>query len=123
MSYTACIQSMDSYLIVTVSGSIESSEELADLAGLLVSMGREYGMTRALLKEYRLIKNVDALDIYSVGEAQVSVEAAAMGVRVACLPNPDEIQLAHTLETVLCNRSVNYRIFEDEETAVAWLTS
>ncbi|MGE4421804.1 MAG: hypothetical protein AB7D39_05865 [Pseudodesulfovibrio sp.] len=122
MNYTACIQPMETYLKITVSGTMESLEDMADFAELLSRMGDEYGLHWMLLDEKRLKKYLDVLDAYRLAEADITAQAATRGVRMACLPNPEDIEFARNMETILHNRSVSYRVFENKDEAVAWLT-
>jgi hypothetical protein len=75
-----------------------------------------------LLDEKRLTKHLDILDAYRLAEADITAKAATHGVRIACMPNPDDMEYARNLETILHNRSVSYRVFSDQDEAVAWLT-
>jgi hypothetical protein len=113
---------METYLKVTVSGTMESLDDLADFANLLRKLGGEYGLNWVLLDERKLRRPLDILDIYHLAEADITLEAATRGVRMACLPHPEDMEFAKNMETVLHNRSVSYRIFTDEQEAEAWLT-
>jgi hypothetical protein len=97
-------------------------EDMADFAELLGRLSEEYGLYRALLDETRLRKHLDVLDAYRLAEADISTRAAAKGVRMACLPNPQDAEFARNMETIMHNRSVSYRVFSDPDEAVAWLT-
>ncbi|OIQ50317.1 hypothetical protein BerOc1_02248 [Pseudodesulfovibrio hydrargyri] len=122
MNYTACIQPMGTYLKVTVSGTMESLEDLTDFADLLRKLSDEYGLNWALLDERRLRKHFDILDAYNLAEADITAEAAARGVRMACLPHPEDLEFARNIETIMHNRSISYRVFTDQKDAEAWLT-
>ena len=122
MPYTACIQPEETYLKISISGTMDTFEELFDFAELLNRLGLEYGITRALLDQRRLRKHLDGLDFYRLAESDLTADAAARGVRLACLPNPQDCALARNVETLLHNRSVSYRVFADGKEAVAWLT-
>ncbi|WP_338669180.1 hypothetical protein [Pseudodesulfovibrio methanolicus] len=113
---------METYLKISVSGTMESMEDMADFAELLDRLSEEYGLYRALLDETRLRKHLDVLDAYRLAEADISTRAAAKGVRMACLPSPQGAEFARNMETILHNRSVSYRVFSDPDEAVAWLT-
>jgi hypothetical protein len=113
---------METYLKVTISGTMESLEDLTDFVELLRKLGNEYGLNWILLDERKLRRHLDVLDIYHLAEADIAVEAAARGVRLASLPHPEELQLARNIETILHNRSISYRVFNDEAEAEAWLT-
>ncbi|WP_319582355.1 hypothetical protein [uncultured Pseudodesulfovibrio sp.] len=122
MNYTACIQPMKTYLKVTVNGTMESFEDMADFADLLRKLSEEYDLNWALLDQRKLRRNLDVLDIYTLAEDDITAKAAARGVRVACLPSPEDREFAESMETILHNRSVSYRVFSDPNDAVAWLT-
>ena len=122
MSYTACIQPMETYLKVTVSGTMECLEDLADFADLLRKLSDEYSLKWALLDERNLRKHLDILDVYNLAEADITADAAARGVRMACLPHPEDLEFARNMETIMHNRSISYRVFTDPDTAKAWLT-
>jgi len=113
---------METYLKISVSGTMESLEEMADFAELLGRLSEEYGLYRALIDERQLLKHLDVFDAYRMAEADISTRAAAKGVRIACLPNPQDAKFARNMETILHNRSISYQGFSDPDEAVAWLT-
>ena len=122
MNYTACIQPLETYLKVTVSGTMESFEDLADFADLLRKLSDEYSQNWLLLDERKLRRHLDVLDIYSLAEADISTQAAVRGIRMACLPHPEDAEFAKNIETIMQNRSISYRVFSDPDEAEAWLT-
>jgi len=122
MTYTACIQPMETYLKVTVSGTMESFEDLTGFAELLRKLSEEYALNWVLLDERNLRRHLDVLDIYTFAETDISAEAAVRGVRLASLPHPKDMEFARNIETILHNRSVSYRVFSDPDEAKAWLT-
>jgi hypothetical protein len=113
---------METYLKVTVSGTMECLEDLADFADLLRKLSDEYSLKWALLDERNLRKHLDILDVYNLAEADITADAAARGVRMACLPHPEDLEFARNMETIMHNRSISYRVFTDPDTAKAWLT-
>jgi hypothetical protein len=113
---------METYLKIIVSGAMESFDDLAGFAELLRRLSDEYGLHRALLDQRRLHMRLDTLDVYRLAESEVSAEAAVRGVRIACLPNSEDSGFARNMETIMHNRSISYRVFADEDEAVAWLT-
>lgn len=122
MPYTACILTRKTHLKVTVTGTMDYDEQ-ADFSALLARLGAEYDLHRVLLDERRLRKRLDALDAYRLAESTISAEAAVRGVRLACVPHPEDVVFAQSLETSMANRSISYRVFSDLEEAEAWLTS
>ncbi|MCJ2165745.1 MULTISPECIES: hypothetical protein [unclassified Pseudodesulfovibrio] len=123
MSYTATIQYFDNYIRVTTSGSIDSIEELFEYAALLAQKGEEYATTRALLDERTLVNRTDVMDAYTLSESNITAESAMKGVRIASLITPESMELGTVFETILRNRSLNFKIFTDEKKAIAWLTA
>lgn len=122
MPYTIHAQPIDNYIKITVSGTMESARELSDFAGMLAEMGEQFGLSRVLLDESDLKKHLELLDIYQVAESDVTEKAAVRGVRMACIPNPENAKLMKGMETIMHNRSVSYKIFTDKDEATAWLT-
>jgi len=122
MPYTACIQHLDTHLEISIRGTLATEEELADFVELLTRMSIDYNTTRGLLDGRFLKKELDVLAIYKMAESEPVAQAAIRGVRLACLPNPEQMDYSTTMETLLHNRSVEYRVFTDRDEAVAWLT-
>jgi hypothetical protein len=123
MPYTIAIQHLDSYIRVTTSGTIDSFEELFEYAALLVQKGEEYHTTRAFLDERNLVDHCDVMDAYALSESDITAESAMKGVRIATLIAPENMEHSTAFETIVRNRSLNFKIFTDEKKAIAWLTA
>lgn len=121
MPYKASFQYQGTYLKVTLSGSLESTEELFDYAQLLVRMGEEYQTRRALVDKRKLEDKTDLMDAYQLSESKLTADSAMKGVRIACLADSTNLEHLTAYETVMQNRSLNYKIFTDEDLATAWL--
>ena len=121
MPYFTSLQYLNGYLRVTVTGTLESVEELFNYARLLAKEGEEHQTTRALVDERKLVDHTDLMDAYILSESDFTADMAMRGVRVACLAGPENLEQTMAFETVMQNRSLNYRVFTDEDTATAWL--
>ena len=87
----------------------------------VVQRGLEVGVRRFLMDERNLDFRLEAHDMAQLANHLERNNFQNNGNRVACLYNPKCLKNCKLRETMYQNRSVNYRIFEDEESALAWL--
>lgn len=121
MPFTACIQPLDRYLRITVAGSLNAPEETMEYLALVARMADEYSLTRILLDELRLGLTAELLDVYSFADSHLAQGMIERGFRLACLPNLAHRDFLLTVETILNNRSLSFRVFNLEAEAIAWL--
>ena len=122
MNYTACIQPLERYLRITTTGTLATTEMVMEYLALVVRMANEYSQRHILLDETRVRLMVDVLTAYAVADSPMVQEMVENGFRLACLSSQEQYPLRRSAETILCNRSLSYLVFLDEDEAVAWLT-
>lgn len=110
-------------LVVRATGIFASADEAAEYGAFILRSVRETKVLRVLLDEHELVDKTTALEASVVGETEPFLDMVGMGVRMACLYNPDFARQARAYETALQNRSVSYRAFDSREQAVTWLRS
>lgn len=81
----------------------------------------ELNVRLVLLDERQLELDLDNLDVKLGGESLDCSEVHTMGLRIACLCSPENRALYSMYETVYLNRSINFRTFDNEQAAIAWL--
>ncbi len=80
----------------------------------------KYDCDRFLFDERKLVMNLTSHDVYLLAE-EFSGKLLHSGFRVAALHTIDNAHVGSDFETMLRNRSFNYRSFAEREEAVAWL--
>lgn len=108
------------YFLVRVTG-IASGGSLEGYVARVLSFGKRSGLRRVLLDERELTLGTDMYEAYQIGESEAVVTAAMGGYRFACLASPENRDRNKAFETVMRNRSVNYRVFDSLEEAETWL--
>lgn len=111
----------DGYLLVRNDGVIDSYDVMSDRVAKSVASLMENKIQRLLIDDRKLILDLDPYDIMRIGEDHEKRSFHQQGVRIACLHHPDCRKQYEMLETVHLNRSINFRLFESEEAALAWL--
>lgn len=104
-------------------GSIDTVEEYLDKLKIGTLRLKQLRPRRVLVDDTELTVNLDVLDV-SLGAADLEKdEFSSLGIRAAALYRPEHKGIYRVIETAYRNRSINYRLFESEEEALAWLRS
>jgi len=112
---------MDGYIQARTTGTIESAQEAIAYTTIHVDKARQTGIRRLLLDERDVTFRVDFADSMEVAEYWNSKGLPALGLRLAVLPSHTTPVQMEEFETLAANRSVAYRVFADEESALDWL--
>jgi len=110
------------YFVVRITGPVTNGS-LREYVSLIMDFAQESGLKRILLDERELSIEADMYEAYLVGESDEIVTAAIEGYRFACVPDPANRSRNEAFETVMRNRSVNYRVFDSVRVAERWLLS
>lgn len=121
MSFSLSFELRDGYLLCTTTGEEATVNDSLRKIRTVMQKGLDVGMRRFLMDERRLDFTLEAHDIAQVSDRLVQNNAQNNGNRVACLYNPKCEKSCRLRETMYQNRSVNYRVFDDEAAALAWL--
>ena len=114
------IEPRDRYFVVRVTGEV-GGHTLGEYVSAVMAFGQEFGMNRVLLDERAMGNRVDTYEAYLAGESEEFVKMAQMGYRIACVPDSANRIKNKNFETMMTNRSVNYRVFDTIREAEAWL--
>ncbi|BCS89999.1 hypothetical protein [Pseudodesulfovibrio sediminis] len=121
MVYSREYELVDDWIRITTTGRIDSGDEFIDKVLVGADKVLELDVRLVLLDELQLELALDNLDIkLGVGSLDHS-EVHTLGLRIACLFPPANRALYTMYETVYRNRSINFRLFDDEQAAIAWL--
>ena len=120
MTYDFETTPVDGYLRFTASGTIESAEEAMAYLKAILTSAQKANCLRVLVDERNVSKNLDMYDCVVSADRWTS-DHPPSGIRVAAVYSPAEAQEFHWIETILNNRSVVCRIFDDMDEARKWL--
>lgn len=123
MAYTTELSRREGYLHVESSGALDTPQDVEEYLDYLCHEAIAHQTKRLLLDERQLINRQDVYEAYGICESDPVTNAALTGIRVACVCHPRDYELNKAYETLLLNRSLLFRVFLEEEAAVAWLLS
>ena len=122
MPYAYEIQEKNEYFHFTVSGVLESTEELTHFSSAMMACARDKGYTRVLFDERATPKKMDQHD-WMVFADQWVLDNPREGMKVAAVYSSADVRAFHWIETILQNRSILCKIFDDMDEAKRWLMS
>ena len=120
MPYKFETQPQDGYLLYTVSGTIDSVADGLEYVKAIVISAQKQGHYRILIDERTATKKMDQHDCVTWANEWTS-RRSPTGIRVATVYSPAELQNFHWVETILQNRSIVCKIFDDMNEAREWL--
>jgi hypothetical protein len=109
----------DDLLRVTASGRDDSLEEVQSYGMAVVQAAIENRCSRVVCDETNLVYTLGTIDTFRYG-AFIATKAPRLA-RVALVINPDQSKDAAFWETVVINRGLQVRIFDDAQAAEAWV--
>lgn len=111
------------YLRFVTTGVLASLDDVIAYGTLMYDQAVDTGVYRVLLDEKGMEDAAEASTIYEWCENDVVARTAAAGIRIAGVSTKENFEINKVYETMLQNRSYNFRVFLTEEEAVAWLRS
>ncbi|QGY39129.1 hypothetical protein GM415_02980 [Pseudodesulfovibrio cashew] len=112
----------DDCLRVKATGCIDSIEDFIDYVDPLMHKLAESGIKRVLADERKLASRLDYVDIVTLTRRFADRRMdQPLGIRVAVLASESTPEFNRNYETAANTRAMVYRVFHDEETALAWL--
>ena len=123
MSYTLSFSKQDGWFSVAAQGEIDSFEVFSEKARTVTGEILQSGIKRILLDDRELAISLDAHDITLVAEQLEKANIQALGLRLASLCRPEDRETYRMFETIYGNRSINFRLFTDKQSALNWLLS
>ncbi|WP_319470652.1 hypothetical protein [uncultured Pseudodesulfovibrio sp.] len=113
----------DGYLRIVTTGTLRTIEELIAYGTFMYDQATSLQIPRILLDEDKMDDAADASTIYEWCEHEVVSKTATAGIRIAGICTAENYACNKVFETMLQNRSYNYKVFQDEQEAIKWLTS
>lgn len=123
MAFTLEFKQEDGYLVVKARGEVNSFEAFSDKARRVIEQIVSSGSRRILLDDRKLSVQLDSLDISRIAGQLDSMNMQSMGLRLACLCQSEKREIYDNIETMYQNRSLNFKVFDDELSAVQWLAA
>jgi len=121
MLYTTTITDKKDYLLIESEGKAKDFADIAAYTDLIISHSQRHRQKRILLDETSVTLSLDAHDASLLAERLVASMVPNMGIRVAAVCAPCNYAIARIIETAFQNRSLNFRMFEDMQSAIDWL--
>lgn len=103
-------------------GEVETIDDARQFGHAAMSEALHHGRDRLLFYEKELVMNLTTHDVYLLAE-EFADKLLHSGLRVAAVHADHNREVGQHFETMLRNRSFNYRSFVDEQEALVWLTS
>ncbi|QJB58236.1 hypothetical protein [Pseudodesulfovibrio sp. zrk46] len=113
----------DGYIRIVTTGVLKSIDDLIQYGTLMYDQAIAAGIPRILLDEENMEDAAEASTIYRWCEHEVVAMTAAAGIRIAGICTAENFECNKVFETMLQNRSYNFKVFQNEQEAVAWLKS
>lgn len=123
MSFSLSFIDDADWLVAVTKGEISSLDALVERLGRVFERASAFGRKRVLLYDRDLDVRVDALDIATAAALHEEQGVSRLGMRLACVCAPGCRPVCSVIETMLRNRSISYRLFAEEDEAVAWLSA
>ncbi|MGL1863042.1 MAG: hypothetical protein OCC46_11025 [Pseudodesulfovibrio sp.] len=120
MTYDYAMTMKDDYLLVTIGGESNTIEDVLSLADRVLIEAKRNNCTCILFDERTVTVNLDQHDVYQCTEA-LAEHLPSAGIRVAVVHNTTDLAIYQCFETMLRNRSINYKLFDDFQSAEKWL--
>lgn len=120
MPYKYTLINHTDYLLFDESGAAENIDDARQFALAAMREAKNNDCLRLLFDERELDMNLTSHDVYVLAE-EFSLIVPPAGLRIAAIHSVKNKEVGSTFETMLQNRSVNYRSFELEEDAIEWL--
>lgn len=122
MTYAFQFIKKDEYLLVELSGEGNTVDDVLLLADAVLKEAKKAGTYCIMFDERNVTLNLDQHDVYCITEA-LADSLPGEGMRVAVIYNVEFLEIYKSFETMLQNRSINYKLFDSPKKAEAWLRS
>jgi hypothetical protein len=109
------------HLRVTVEGDVESVGEVTGYTEDFRVQATRLGLRRVLIDYTKARFHLDYHDMRELAEIGVQNDFPLYGLRIAVVCLPESLDRHRLFETIAANRSISYRVFSDEDEAMARL--
>lgn len=120
MAYKYNVTQESGYLHFTISGNAHNAEDARQFAYKVIVQAEASACSNIFFDEKKLETNLTSHDIYTLAE-EFSGLIVSEGFRIAALHTARNAEVGKMFETMLQNRSINYRTFMDKKEALNWL--
>jgi hypothetical protein len=121
MAYSQIFTIKEAYLLCITDGDVADAEPFIEWGLKLVAKAREGRRTRMLVDNRTFLLKLSPLDVIAFANFMEDKGAAKLGLRMAVLSNPHNLETSRLVETALVNRSASYKSFHSQEEAKEWL--
>jgi hypothetical protein len=121
MSLHYSITEHEIYLLVTSRGVQDTLTESLAYIKTIIDSCRERNITHILLDERDLAYHETMLDTHIMAEFIAEKLAEFPVKKIACVPAKRYYSQVRDFETLMRNKSLNYKVFREMELAHAWL--
>ena len=121
MAFSMTFENRDGYILCRTTGEVWTIDDALQRSQALMHKSLDTGLTRFLMDDRQLCLTLEAHDVFQVAQWLDRQNAQTLGGRLAVLANPEYEASFRLCETIYQNRSISYRVFTDEESALAWL--
>ena len=121
MAYTHEIIEREGYLQVTSAGKMDAYDGMLEYAKSILAALDSSGRKAVLLDHRSLNFKMFSLDAVDIAAWLDEQNIQSMGLRAAALPAKGDLLISKFFETVFVNRSLNLKVFSNEDAAVVWL--
>nr|WP_321255769.1 hypothetical protein [uncultured Pseudodesulfovibrio sp.] len=123
MDYILTFRDNGDHLVAVVSGMVNTFEALSAMAHAVVERTSDH-LSKKVLVDFRTVSmSIDFLSAQTLANNLESEGVQLSGIRLACLYIAEDVDMYRVFETAHRNRSLSFKIFENEDEAVDWLTS
>lgn len=123
MFYSLKYRDKDNYLLATVSGEITTVEVAQECVHHILDTALKRDYIRILIQRQALTSNLDTYDAIKMVDTLSQTRPSARNVRIANVVTSGKAPSCTVYETILQNRSFNYRFFTTDDEALDWLLS
>jgi len=120
MPYRYRVDKKDDYIFFDVRGEADTVEDSRWFANEAIKEAERLDCDCLFFDERHLSMNLTSHDVYVLAE-EFSQLLLHSGLRVAAFHVADNSDVGGAFETMLRNRSFNYRSFTDKDEALDWL--
>lgn len=121
MRFHYSYENRSGYMFVQPVGTPETAEELGRNAIEMFLKASKTVSKCVLINRQGAGIHFDKLDLVTISNLLDENGLQNLGVRVAVLVSPDNAKQFTSLETSLTIRAFSYKVFGDEQQAIAWL--
>ena len=110
----------EDYLVVTVTGVIDSFDELMEYTWTVRSRAAALGYEKVLLDQRAMSFDFELGEIYLMAQELEKQSISGVSTRWAVVCQQERLEWMECVELFMRNRSYEYRVFSNMESALGW---